>query len=61
MTLHTFTNLEDQVETYVTEATDGGFRVSMKDLDSGEFLPITYGLKTEAKAIEKAQYLINIG
>lgn len=37
--LHTFTNERDGLESYVWSSTMGGYNVTMKDLDCGEFIP----------------------
>ncbi len=40
--LKTFTNTEDGLEATVRVADSGGFGVTLKDLDSGEFVPVVH-------------------
>lgn len=59
--LKTFTNKEDGMESYVfeNEGKGGGYNVTLKDLDSGEFVPSGFiGIKDLNKAIEKAKKIV---
>lgn len=55
--LHTFTNPEEGLATFVTPSKKhkGMFDVAMKDIDSGKVLPTVNTYKTEAVAIEHAK------
>lgn len=53
--LHTFKSRDGDLESYVWEATKGGFNVTMKDLDAGEFLPTAVHTEDLAKAIATAK------
>jgi len=59
--LKTFTNKEDGMESYVfeNEGKDGGYNVTLKDLDADEFVPSGFvGIKDLNKAIEKAKKIV---
>ncbi len=53
-----FKNEEDQVISYVTIGKNG-FHVSMKDIDSGEYLPYVSIIPNKDQAIEKAKKIVN--
>ena len=59
--LHTFTNKEDGVSSFVfvSNLGAGGFGVSLRDDDSGDFVPMSFhGFKTEEAAISKAREVL---
>jgi len=61
--LKTFTNKEDGMESYVfeNEGREGGYNVTMKDLDADEFVPTGFvGIKDLNKAIEKAKKIVRV-
>jgi len=53
--LHTFTSKDGDMESYVWEASRGGFNVTLKDVDSGNFLPTSVHTHDLAKAIATAK------
>lgn len=55
----TYTNEEERMEATVTE-TDKGYRVNLKDLDSGNILPICTIYPDEKKAIEHAKEIAGV-
>ena len=56
--LHTFTNEDEGVESYVYENGKGGFNVTVKDLDSGNFLPwASVNIPDLASAVHSARHL----
>jgi hypothetical protein len=60
---HTFTNAKEGMEAYVTPGvgpSQGKWRVTLKDLDSGETLPTVYVVDSEAAAIAKAKKIVNL-
>lgn len=54
MTLHSFHNDSANTTTFVNQHTKG-FSVTMRDDDSGEFIPCAVIYTTEAAAISKAK------
>jgi hypothetical protein len=54
----TFTNTQDGITSFVFVATIGGFNVTLRDDDSGEFVGIALNFKDEAKAIAKAKEIV---
>ena len=52
-----FENVEDGIESYVTEGAFG-FHVSLKDVDANEFVGSVICFKDEAKAIAKAKEIV---
>jgi hypothetical protein len=53
--LHSFRN-DDNMESYVHPSTQGGYNVTIRDVDSGEYLPTAYvGIPDEAQAIVRAK------
>jgi hypothetical protein len=59
--VETFTNKDDGMESYVFENDRGGYNVTMKDLDSGDFIPTAFtGIKDLKKAIEKAKKIVGV-
>ncbi len=60
--LHTFTNEEEGVESYVYENGKGGFNVTMKDLDSGNFLPwAMVNISDLSSAVKSAKHVVESG
>jgi hypothetical protein len=53
--LHTFTNEPDGMQSYVWNAEKGGYNVTMKDLDSGEFIPAAVHTVDLDKAVDMAK------
>lgn len=53
--LHTFKSKDGDLESYVWEATKGGFNVTLKDLDSDNFLPTAVHTNDLTKAVETAK------
>lgn len=58
--LHTFTNEAEGMESYVWSADRGGYNVTMRDLDSGEFIPQAYHTADEDKAVDIAKRWANV-
>jgi hypothetical protein len=57
--LHTFTNSENGISSFVFESHFGGFGVSLRDDDAGEFVGASiHGFKTVDAAIAKAKEII---
>ena len=60
---HTFTNAKEGMESYVTPGvgpSQGKWRVTLKDLDSGETLPTVYVVDSEEAAVAKAKKIANL-
>lgn len=60
---HTFTNTKEGMEAYVTPGvgpSKGKWRVTLKDLDSGETLPTVYVVDSEDAAVAKAKKIANL-
>jgi len=57
MILHSFTNTESNTTAFVNKHT-AGFSVTLRDNDSGEFVPCAVIYTTESAAITKAQNII---
>lgn len=55
--LHSFHNADTNMTSYVT-AGKFGFHVSVRDLDSGEYLPIVTGYQTLERAVVEAQKIV---
>jgi hypothetical protein len=58
--LHTFTNAGEGMESYVWPASRGGYNVTMRDLDSGEFVPEARWTDDEENAIATAKKWANV-
>ena len=55
----TFTNEETGMESYVYPSDRGGYNVTLKDLDSGEFVDGTpVGIKDKDVALAKAKKIV---
>ena len=57
MTLHSFNNDESNTTAFVNKHTQG-FSVTLRDNDSGEFVPCAIIYSTESAAITKAKDII---
>lgn len=58
--LATYTNKEDGLEAYVSRHVSGGFAVSLKDTDAGEFVPVVTIYKDLGTATDKARALADV-
>ena len=57
--LASFTNTEHGVTAFVFAATRGGFNVTVRDDDAGEFLPDAICFSDLGRAIAKARHIVN--
>jgi len=60
MILHTFTNADDGIESWVACRADGSYFVGLKDLDSGETLPQGFIVSDLNMAIQKAKKIAGV-
>lgn len=58
--LHTFTNHEDGMESYVWPASRGGYNVTIRDMGADEFVPGALWTADETKAVETAKKWVNV-
>ena len=59
--LHSYTSTTDCITAYVFESSFGGFGVSLKDDDSGEFVSCSiHGIKTLEEAIKRAKSYVDM-
>ena len=59
--LHSYTSTTDCITAYVFESSFGGFGVSLKDDDSGEFVGCAiHGIKTIEEAIKRAKSYVDM-
>lgn len=57
----TFTNTDEGMESYVFLNEKSGYNVTLKDLDSGMFVPMGFcGIKDLNQAIAKAKKVANV-
>jgi len=58
--IEVFQNAPEDMQSHVYENTKGKFTVTLRDLDSGEWLPTSYGFDTLGAAIAKAKQIAGL-